>query len=87
MVNSHFLKRIISVGEKEILARLTDYADLSYKATDILIFMMKDCSSLVERNEEVKEIEKVGDELNISIKQDITKGNKPKPYGQLDTIG
>ncbi|WP_083808294.1 DUF47 family protein [Thermoplasma acidophilum] len=74
MVNSHFLKRIISVGEKDILSRLTDYTELAYKESDILIDMLSNRNSLVEKNEEIKEIEKVGDELDISIRQDITKG-------------
>ncbi|CAC11167.1 hypothetical protein [Thermoplasma acidophilum] len=36
--------------------------------------MLSNRNSLVEKNEEIKEIEKVGDELDISIRQDITKG-------------
>ncbi|WP_237265179.1 MULTISPECIES: DUF47 family protein [unclassified Thermoplasma] len=74
MVNSHFLKKIISVGEKDIMSRLVDYTELAYKESDILIDMLSNRNSLVEKNEEIKEIEKVGDELDISIRQDVTKG-------------
>ncbi|MGC8609463.1 MAG: DUF47 domain-containing protein, partial [Thermoplasmata archaeon] len=74
MVNSHFLKRILSVGEKDILKNIADYTELAYRESDILIEMFKTRNNLVELNDNVKDIEKMGDEINISIKQDITRG-------------
>ncbi len=75
MVNANFLKKLLMVGEKSVLSKLTGYIDYAKEAVDILEKMLQidhvDYDSL---NNEVRIIERSADELTVEIKHDITSG-------------
>ena len=75
MVNANFLKKLLMVGEKNVLSRLTGYVDYARNAVDVLEKMLQidhvDYDSL---NNQVRNIERNGDVLTMEIKHDITSG-------------
>ena len=75
MVNANFLKKLLMVGEKNVLSRLTGYVDYARNAVDVLEKMLQidhvDYDSL---NNQVRIIERNGDVLTMEIKHDITSG-------------
>jgi len=75
MVNYNFLKRILVVGEKNLLSRLSQYPLMGIEASTNLIFMLKNAPSDVEKyNAIVREIEKKGDEMDINFRHEVTSG-------------
>jgi len=75
MVNANFLKKLLMVGEKNVLSRLTGYVDYARNAVDVLEKMLQidhvDYDSL---NNQVRIIERNADVLTMEIKHDITSG-------------
>ncbi len=75
MVNYNFLKRILVVGEKNLLSRLSQYPLMGIEASTNLMFMLKNAPSDVEKyNEIVRQIEKKGDEMDINFRHEVTSG-------------
>lgn len=74
MVNTSFLKRLLIVGEKSVLNQLTEFSDLGTEASDLLKMMLSGNDELQLLNDEIREIERKGDDLSIKVKGDITGG-------------
>ncbi len=74
MVNTNFLKRLLIVGEKNVLNQLTQFTDLGTEASDLLKMMVSQSDDLNNLNDEIREIEKKGDDITIKTKEDITGG-------------
>ncbi|MEM0139426.1 MAG: DUF47 family protein [Ferroplasma sp.] len=75
MVNYNFLKKLLVVGEKNLLSRLSDYPDLGITASESLIAMLKTAPADVESyNESIRTIEKKGDEMDIEFRHEVTSG-------------
>ncbi len=74
MVNTNFLKRLLIVGEKNILNQLTEFTSLGSEASNLLRMMVMGEDDLNDLNNEIKEIEKSGDDVTIKMKGDITGG-------------
>ncbi len=75
MVNYNFLKRLLVVGEKNLLSRLSEYPLMGIEASSNLILMLKNAPSDVEKyNEIVRGIEKKGDEMDINFRHEVTSG-------------
>ncbi len=75
MVNYNFLKRILVVGEKNLLSRLSVYPLMGIESSSNLILMLKNAPSDVEKyNEIVRSIEKKGDEMDIDFRHEVTSG-------------
>lgn len=74
MVNTSFLKRLLIVGEKNVLNQLTEYTDLGVESSDLLRMMLTGDDDLQLLNDEIREIERKGDDLAIGIKNEITGG-------------
>ncbi|ARD85361.1 DUF47 family protein [Ferroplasma acidiphilum] len=75
MVNYNFLKRILVVGEKNLLSRLSQYPLMGIESSSNLIFMLKNAPSDIEKyNEIVRQIEKKGDEMDINFRHEVTSG-------------
>lgn len=74
MVNTSFLKRLLIVGEKNVLNQLTEFTDLGNEASDLLKMMLSGEEDLQLLNDEIREIERKGDDLSIKVKGDITGG-------------
>ncbi|HKJ96115.1 MAG TPA: DUF47 domain-containing protein, partial [Thermoplasmataceae archaeon] len=74
MVNVSFLKRLLSVGEKNVLNQLTEFTDLGGEASDLLKIMLSAEDSLDQLNDEIREVERNGDDVAIRVKRDITGG-------------
>ncbi|AAT43913.1 DUF47 family protein [Picrophilus oshimae] len=75
MVNYRFLKRILAVGEKDILSRLTFFSDMSIKNSEYLIEMLKNYQSdLNNYNSMIRDNEKASDEMDVNLRHDVTSG-------------
>lgn len=74
MVNVSFLKRLLSVGEKNVLNQLTEFIDLGEEASDLLKMMLSKDEDLNLLNNEIREVERSGDAVAIRVKRDITGG-------------
>lgn len=75
MVNYKFLKKLMVVGERNVLNKLVRYADLGTDATLSLKEMfIGNKSRFDEINEKIMMIEKEGDDFNLELKRDITSG-------------
>jgi hypothetical protein len=75
MVNYNFLKRILVVGEKNLLSRLSEYPLMGIENSSSLISMIKNAPSNIEvYNEKVRSMEKRGDEMNIDFRHEVTSG-------------
>jgi uncharacterized protein Yka (UPF0111/DUF47 family) len=75
MVNYNFLKKILVVGEKNLLSRLSEYTVMGIEGSSNLILMLKNAPSDVEKyNEIVRQIEKDGDEMDITFRHEVTSG-------------
>jgi len=75
MVNYNFLKRLLVVGEKNILSRLSEYPLIGINSSDNLILMLKNAPSDVEKyNEIIRNNEKAGDEMDINFRHEATSG-------------
>lgn len=74
MVNTSFLKRLLIVGEKNVLNQLVEFTDLGTEASGLLKMMLSKEDDLNELNEEIREIERKGDDVSIKIKGEITSG-------------
>ncbi len=75
MVNYSFLKKILVVGEKNLLSRLSIYTEIGIDSTNNLMAMLKNAPTDVEKyNELIKINEKKGDELDINFRHEVTSG-------------
>ena len=75
MVNNGYLKRLMVVGEKNVMNQLVEFTDLGIKASEYLEEMLLiDLSKMNELNDKIRDIEKKGDDLTLQIKYDITSG-------------
>jgi len=75
MVNYNFLKKILVVGEKNLLSRLSEYPIMGIESSSNLILMLQNAPSDVEKyNGIVREIEKKGDEMDITFRHEVTSG-------------
>lgn len=75
MVNAGFLKKIMVVGERNVLQQLTSFTDMAQTAALELKEMLRiEDDGKGERNEKIKNLEKKADEISMSIKQQITGG-------------
>jgi uncharacterized protein Yka (UPF0111/DUF47 family) len=75
MVNYNFLKRILVVGEKNLLSRLSEYPLMGIENSSNLIHMLKNTPSDVETyNNSIRDIEKKGDEMDIDFRHEVTSG-------------
>lgn len=75
MVNANFLKRIMVVGERNQLHNLTQYMDLATQASNMLMEMLSiDEGRKGDLNGRIRALEKEGDNITISLKDQITSG-------------
>ena len=75
MVNYNFLKRLLVVGEKNLLSRLSEYPLIGVNSSDNLISMLKNSPLDVEKyNEIIRANEKKGDEMDINFRHEVTGG-------------
>ena len=74
MVNVSFLKRLLSVGEKDVLMQMSEFADLGSEASDLLKMMLSGEEDLNLLNDEIREVERNGDNVAMRIRGDITGG-------------
>ncbi|MFG1449458.1 MAG: DUF47 family protein [Thermoplasmataceae archaeon] len=75
MVNSNFLKRLMVVGERNILQQLSDYTDLATEASSELSEMIRaDDVSKAKKNLKIRDLERKADELSLRLKDQITGG-------------
>lgn len=75
MVNYGFLKRLMVVGEKNVMSQLVEFTELGTKSSELLEEMLTlDLSKMNEINDKIRDIEKAGDDLTLKIKYDITSG-------------
>lgn len=74
MVNTNFLKRLLMVGEKNVLNQLSQFTTLGIEASELLRMMMTGSDDLNGLNDEIKEIEKNGDDVTLKMKEEITGG-------------
>ncbi len=75
MVNYKFLKRILAVGEKDILSRLTFFSDMGIKNSEYLIEMLKNYhSDLNSYNAMIRDDEKNSDDVDVNLRHDVTSG-------------
>ncbi|WP_393971073.1 DUF47 family protein [Oxyplasma meridianum] len=75
MVNANFLKKLLMVGEKNVLFKMTGYIDYAQKAVEVLEKMLQiDRVDYDALNNEVRIIEREADILTMEIKHDITSG-------------
>lgn len=75
MVNANFLKRLMVVGERNILMQMTEYAELGGKAADELSAMLgADDSIKSDKNRSIRGLEKSADITSMKLKDQITGG-------------
>ncbi len=75
MVNYNFLKRLLVVGEKNLLSRLSEYPLMGINSADNLILMLKNFPANMEKyNEIIRSNEKTGDEMDINFRHEVTSG-------------
>ena len=75
MVNYSFLKRLMVVGERQVLQKMTYYAELIESSSNYIMEMISGESENLETlAENVYEKEKEGDSLTFNIKNIITSG-------------
>lgn len=75
MVNANFLKRLMVVGERNVLQQMTDYADLGEKAACELSAMFGgDDSIKSDKNRSIRNLEKSADVTSMKLKDQITGG-------------
>ena len=75
MVNSNFLKRLMVIGERNILQQMADYVDLAMEASNNLSEMIiVDGPSKAEKNLRIRELERTADNLSLKLKDQITGG-------------
>ena len=66
MVNANFLKKLLMVGEKNVLSKLTGYVDYAQEAVKVLEKMLQiDHVDYDALNNEVRIIERSADELTM----------------------
>ena len=75
MVNYSFLKRLMVVGERQVLQKMTYYAELIESSSNYIMEMISGESENLETlAENVYEKEKEGDSLTFNLKNIITSG-------------
>ncbi|MHB8360532.1 MAG: DUF47 domain-containing protein [Thermoplasmataceae archaeon] len=75
MVNYNFLKKLMVVGEKQVLQKMTYYTELIESSSNLLLEMISgNPSDLTDNAEYIYKKEKEGDSLTFSIKHIITSG-------------
>ncbi len=75
MVNYSFLKKLLVVGEKNLLSRLSDYPKMGIESSKNLIEMLSAQDKNIELyNQTIRSIEKKGDELDIDFRHEVTSG-------------
>ena len=75
MVNYNFLKRLMVVGERQVLQKMTYYAELIESSSNYIMEMISgENENLETLAENVYEKEKEGDSLTFNLKNIITSG-------------
>ncbi|MCL4347797.1 MAG: DUF47 family protein [Candidatus Thermoplasmatota archaeon] len=75
MVNYSFLKRLMVVGERQVLQKMTYYAELIESSSNYILEMISgENENLETLAENVYEKEKEGDSLTFNLKNIITSG-------------
>ncbi|MGP6207413.1 DUF47 family protein [Cuniculiplasma sp. SKW3] len=75
MVNYHFLKKIMVIGERQSLLSMQRYMDLAIENSLLLIeIFQKPEDPIQEKTERVGENEKKADEVTLELKRNITSG-------------
>ncbi|WP_337860537.1 DUF47 family protein [Ferroplasma sp.] len=75
MVNYNFLKKLLVVGEKNLLSRLSEYPVMGIESSSNLILMLKAAPADLEKyNELIRTAEKEGDEMDIDFRHEVTSG-------------
>lgn len=75
MVNYKFLKKLMVVGERNVLSKLVKYTELGTSASLLLKEMFSGDKSKFEAiNDKIMGIEKEGDLLSMKLQQEITGG-------------
>lgn len=75
MVKINFIKKLMVVGEREQLKGFEAFVDLSSEATKVLIQMFRQSDdTLYLLNDKIQILEKKGDLLSVSLKDQITGG-------------
>ena len=75
MVNYNFLKRLMVVGERQVLQKMTYYAELIESSSNYILEMISgENENLETLAENVYEKEKEGDSLTFNLKNIITSG-------------
>jgi uncharacterized protein Yka (UPF0111/DUF47 family) len=75
MVNYNFLKRLLVVGEKSLLSRLSRFPEIGIESTQNLILMLKNAPVDIDKyNNFIRDKEKEGDEMNINFRHEVTSG-------------
>jgi predicted phosphate transport protein (TIGR00153 family) len=75
MVNYHFLKKIMVIGERQSLLNMEKYLSLAIENSNILISMFeKPENNIIEMCKTISTNEKAADEITLLLKRDITSG-------------
>lgn len=75
MQNLGFLRRLMTLGERQALQEFLPYIDYASEASDQLISMLRTSGEdLNSINEQIRENEKKADNLTLSITADVTQG-------------
>lgn len=75
MQNFGFLRRLMTLGERQALQEFLPYIDYASEASNLLISMLgADKEQLEEINEKIRTAEKKADDLTIAIAGDVTQG-------------
>ncbi len=75
MQNLGFLRRLMTLGERQALQDFLPYVDYASEASDYLISMLKASGEdLNAINDQIRENERRADDLTLSISADVTQG-------------
>ncbi len=75
MVGNSILRRISSVGERNIFQRLLGFVDMAKESVQTLSDMLfAEDLKRIEFNARIRNIEKRGDDLSVTVKEEITGG-------------
>lgn len=75
MQNFGFLRRLMTLGERQALLELLPFVDYASESSRILIEMlMKRKTGISELNEQIRTSEKKGDDLTMAISGEVTQG-------------
>ncbi|MCL4332168.1 MAG: DUF47 family protein [Candidatus Thermoplasmatota archaeon] len=74
MVNYSFLKRLLVIGEKQLLEELSSYMDLGTKSCESLKSALANDQKISESYESIRKYEKAADDLTMKYRQEISNG-------------